>query len=72
MAQLTLDLDDSLRFEVIRALNNHAAYMRGYRSNGTIAKQLEDLAAEIQAPVDAPAKNPVTSETTSTKKKRSA
>ena len=76
MAQITLDLDDETRIAVVRALHNHAAYMRGYRSNGLIAQQLEDVALQIQQAIaEAPAKRPAASETSvasATRKKRSA
>lgn len=44
----TLKIPDELKHEVIRALENHAAYLRAYKGEPKFADELEKLAAELR------------------------
>jgi hypothetical protein len=76
LPQITLNLDPAAVREVIRALETRAEYLRAYRSDGTTAKMLMDVAEQFSAPASEPegtvTKKPAGRETASAKSRRSA
>ena len=71
MARITLELEQDVAREVVRALLNQATYSRGYRNDSALAVTLEGIAGEIESQISEGAtKKPPATETASSAGRR--